>query len=140
MAGFATRNELIKTSDCVCPGQNVTFECTVVGGQLTVWRWSRTDCEIILFHAYHELLASCGPGMVAQGMIGVNATGYTSQLSIMIPSSNNVDQGIVECIIDTGAAEILIGRAQVLLTTGMQPDSYYCCNYEIILLCIRLAY
>ena len=142
MAGFATRIELIKTSDCVCPGQNVTYECTIVDGWFTVWRWSRTDindCEIILYHLHYgdyQLQPACG--MVAQGMImiGVNATGYTSQLSIMIPSSNNVDQGIIQCSIDNRITEILIGRAKVLLTTGMQPGNCYCCNLLCIILCL----
>lgn len=38
-------------TDCVCPGDVVTYECTVCGGLVTVWGGSAFQCakqEIIL--------------------------------------------------------------------------------------------
>lgn len=53
IAGLATKNRLVRINDCICPHQSVTYyECSVIGGQFTVWRGSALGdhCEIILDH------------------------------------------------------------------------------------------
>ena len=51
----ALRNKMTITSECICPGFGVTYECTVKGTEngFTVWRGSALVCvgnEITLRH------------------------------------------------------------------------------------------
>lgn len=52
--GTESISELVKLTDCTCPGYNVTYECTVCGEGATVWTGCLFDChsdEITLRHS-----------------------------------------------------------------------------------------
>ena len=63
--GLQNKLKLITSSDCLCPGDTLTYECVVIGSRFgaTVWRGSAFDCpssEISLLHsAYAEGSVLC---------------------------------------------------------------------------------
>ena len=126
MIGFAARNELISTADshCMCPGQTITYECTVVGGISTVWSGSviGPGCESSLFHSAFQnssesITIVCDNGTVVGRRIGVNNNCYTSQLSILL--TPNLDQRTIQCSVDNGISATVIGTARLSLITGI---------------------
>ena len=51
--------QLLILNECVCPGHELRFECTVTGGGFTVWMGSVFDCgeygnQIYLRHSQFE--------------------------------------------------------------------------------------
>lgn len=98
--GIAARNELLATADCVCPGENATYECTVHGGVLTVWSGSVFDdgCSILLNHSQFESGDEdgvCNNGTVVARGIRKENNYYTSQLTIFV--SSNLTGRTIEC-------------------------------------------
>ena len=122
---------------CLCPGDSLTYECTIVGesGGSTVWMGSVLNCtgqEISLFHGDYESTKGahdgCG-GVVGQSVrsyVGVNTTNdnsttvtlYTSRLTVPI-NSGTVGRTI-ECLYDDGAIATLVGRQTVNITIGIK--------------------
>ena len=120
MAGFAARNELITTSDCMCPGQTIIYEYSIVGGVFTVWSGTIMEpgCEITLRHIDFPFERGiCNNGAVIGQGVEVNNNCYTSQLTIFL--TPDLDQRTVQCSVDTGASVTVMGVAQLLLTTGI---------------------
>ena len=116
---------MISREDCVCAGDIITYECSVIGGESTVFRGSALNCtnsEIILLHSRFSPSASddsdatvnatansivCNEGeIVARGITVENGT-YTSQLCIAF--YNKLNGKSVSCIIDNGTTEISVG-------------------------------
>ena len=88
---------------CACPGDSLTYTCTVVGGALTQWIGICSGSEAItLAHAQFSdgsALGTCNSGsIVGRGVSVVNDTGvpcYTSELSFN--ASSNLNGRTVEC-------------------------------------------
>ena len=95
--------QLLDTSNrCFCPGNTLTYECTVMGepGGSTVWRGSDFSCfsqDISLFHADYDSTGAYGEcsDIVGQSVrsdintMNDNSTSvsyYTSQLTVLINS------------------------------------------------------
>ena len=127
-------NRLILTTDdhCICPGDILTYECTVIGSQLgtTVWRGTAFDCtggEISLLHsAYAETsviraYGECNNGLITAKSLSVaDSICYTSQLNITI--SDKVIGKSIECYYDdsntttlqlVGAINIITGKINI---------------------------
>jgi hypothetical protein len=124
--GFCARNELIATADCVCPGRNFTYECSVVGGLFTVWSGTvvSAGCEVTLFHSEFAGVpgaarAICNSGSVVGYNIGVDNNCYTSNLDILV--SPGLNRRTVECIIDDGVTNTLINTSTLVITTSKIP-------------------
>lgn len=72
---------------CLCPGDTLTYECTVVGGNTLVWRGSALSCpstdnEIVLLLSDRiSLSKSCNNGTVTAKFIRIADT-YISQLNV----------------------------------------------------------
>ncbi len=87
---IGSQNRLILTNDCPCPGQNLTFECTIVGGGTTVWQGAQVfDCpdffnEILLRHINFgsSVMGECNAGAIVGRSLRVDGNRYTSQLSV----------------------------------------------------------
>ena len=112
---------MIDTSDCICPGQNVTYECTVVGGLFTIWSGSviETGCQIVLPHSnpgtYNTL---CNNRAVVSRGVEVNNNCFTSQLTVLL--TLDLYQRTVQCIVDDGLSLVVIGTVQLLtMITGI---------------------
>ena len=122
---------------CVCPGDVVTYECTVIGRTTTVWRGSAVHCtesnnEVVFLLNEHNdhtssggIYRSCKNGN-SQGRIvrvendSISLVNYTSQLNITL-TSDLVNQSI-ECVDDDGSSETVIGSANI--TEGKQERLY----------------
>ena len=124
ITGFCASNELIATADCVCPGRNFTYECSIdnVNALFTVWRGTviSAGCEITLFHSDFGIpgaaRAVCNSGAVVGYNIGVENNCYTSNLDILV--SPGLDGRTVECIMDDGVTNTLIDTATLSITTS----------------------
>ena len=120
--GFCARDELIATADCVCPGQNFTYECSVVGGQFTVWRGTVIlgNCEVTLFHSDFGTpdgtKGVCNNGAVVGYDVGVESGCYTSKLDILV--SSGLNGGTVECFFDDGTINRMINSSTLLITAS----------------------
>ena len=129
----STSNALVSLSNCICPGHEVTYQCTVCGGAATVWTGSLfQDCpggNIVLRHMrfYHEdgseLLGGCNNGALTAKSIEVITTNSTScfvsQLSISANISTFIENSTIECVHNNGTSEIVIDMVSVTFTTGI---------------------
>ena len=103
--------QLVVVSECVCPGRELTLECTVVGGFGTLWTGTAFHCpgrgdQIDLSHARFESGKATGECEMITGR-SLNRTfdspnsNFTSQLTIPLPllndTSNTLDGRTVEC-------------------------------------------
>ena len=88
----AVNSGLRSLNDCFCPGQDVSFECTVIGGELTLWHGNALMCqggEITLLH--NEFNTSAAMGECNSGETLISARGvrvvnnsYTSHLDVTL--------------------------------------------------------
>ena len=116
---------------CVCPGDVVTYECTVFGGGVagnTIWRGSGFNCpqsnnEMILRHSHYNSLAgvyySCNHGRISESIVRVEndsiSLNYSSQLNIMLTS--DLVNTSIECVHDNGSSETVVGST--VITEGI---------------------
>ena len=120
--GLVKGNDFIATSDCVCVGQDYTYQCSVTGGELTVWSGSviGVGCEIILFHNQYEspngASGECNNGAVTGRSIEVVNNSYTSQLTIRVTA--NLNGRTIECLVDDGIVETTINSSTLFVTKG----------------------
>ena len=121
---------LLDTSErCLCPGESLTYECTVMGEPdgpgSTVWMGSAFDCtsrEISLFHNKYEAMegisGTCG-GIMGRSESVVNVTNddnsttyyYISQLTVPIDSS--ITGQTIECLYYDSDRSSLVGTAKI---------------------------
>ena len=126
-----TEMKLIKVSsnDCACPGDIVTYECTVFGGSgvTTVWKGNFFHCsngkQVIEF--VHSQLTSeegvvgsivriCNNGNIVGRIVRVENEHLTSQLNVTL--TNDIAGESIECISDNGTDIYRVGLLN--LTSG----------------------
>lgn len=99
--------------NCACPGEEVIFTCTAVGGGITVWSGSAFDCsgdtnDISLSHSrfmdLEGISKSCNSGAIVASSVGVTDNRYTSQLSIQV--SRDLNGRTIQCAHDSTAGTI----------------------------------
>ena len=83
-----------------CPGDTLTFSCTVNGSGTTIWTVSGGGNPCILLHSSSSSTDTCGPSSVFIASAGTgfgdeNATSFTSTLSATATST--LDGVTVEC-------------------------------------------
>ena len=129
--------QLLDTPErCLCPGDSLTYQCTVIGepSGSTVWMGSAFNCtslEIQLFHSDYEstegAYGDCGDIVAHSVRTTINTTNevnstavthYTSQVTVPI-TSGTVGRTI-ECVYDDGATATLAGREEVNITIGIK--------------------
>ena len=120
--------KLLDDEECICPGQYLTYECTVVGelGGMSVWRGSVFNCtsqEISLFHNKYEsgAFGQCGDitgqSLKVNTTDGNNSIGYfVSQLSV--PAGSNTAGKDIACQYDDGDAVVSVGEMTIPAVTG----------------------
>ena len=126
--GLTLRSNLIETHGCACPGDRVSYKCSVAGLEpgigSTIWRGSAIDdlCsqgggEIVLRHRSFNESRSCG-NITGQGIkVQVGEGGcYTSRLNVTVDP--RLDNETIECIYHNGTTETLIGTSSVEVTEG----------------------
>lgn len=125
MIGFSDQSPKLKVlSDCVCPGHNLRYECTVVGEGTTVWQGSAFSCpsinDISLRHTKFRTqtaFGECNNGSISGRGVSVIGNSYTSQLNVTV--SSNLSGKTVECVYDDGLTTTTIGNSSMLITSGM---------------------
>jgi hypothetical protein len=124
---IGSQNQLILTNDCPCPGQNLTFECTIVGGGTTVWQGAGVfDCpdfsnEILLRHINFgsSVMGECNAGAIVGRSLRVDGNCYTSQLSVAY--SERLNRKNITCAHDDG---FTISSGISLMITQDMTGSY----------------
>ena len=121
---------------CACPGEVLTYTCTVDGGNVTIWGGSAlNDCaghQIILDHRQFNnpgASGECNDGYILGKSVDINGTCYTSQLNVTV--SNRLNNTNVTCssdlLVHMPLGESLITVAgkysQVRLLMGLTDSS-----------------
>ena len=117
---------LIQLNDCTCLGYTQTFECTVFGGGLTIWKSSafsgceQFENEIRLRHSQFtnsqsQATGQCNDGTVVATSMGVSENCYTSQLNVTV--RQEIVNETIECIRDMQGTTI-VGQRTLSLTQG----------------------
>ena len=104
---------------CACPGEVLTYTCTVVGGardpEATIWGGSAFDCagnEVILRHSNFDVtqFGECNNGAIQGRSVGVNGMCFTSQLNVTV--SAGLNNKTVMCFLDS-AVQRTIGESLI---------------------------
>ena len=143
--GIGSQNQLILTNDCPCPGQNLTFECTIVGGGTTVWQGAQVfDCpnfsnQILLRHNSFgsSVMGECNAGSIVGRSLRVDGNRYTSQLSIEY--NEHLNGSNITCAHDDGFT--ISSRLSLMITQNMIGNRYCfnICDIKIIITIYSLA-
>ena len=110
--GAASSNQFIVPANFgeSCPRDVLTFNCTIAGGGVTIWRGTAFNCpasgnEILLRHtqfAGGNAMGSCNGGSIsARGSQNTANMCFTSLLSVTI--SNQLNNKTIECAHDSGS-------------------------------------
>ena len=107
---------------CTCPGDTLTYTCTVRGGlaDFTVWTGTGLDCEIVLLHIRfaNGVSATCNNGAIVARSLSVVGNNYTSQLNVTLNSETT--RKTIECLYDNGMTNTLV-LSLMLPTSGLSP-------------------
>ena len=125
----ASGGMLLTTTSCICPGRQVTYECTVAGSaiQSTVWRGSALDCSrgISLDHGQFmdtgHANGTCNGGAIFSRITSHVGDRFTSQL--IVNTSLDMNGKEIECVSDNGRDRTPVSTNTIRLTTGK------CMNY-----------
>lgn len=116
-AGIQSNMHAVSSTACLCPGDNLHFECTIVGRGTTLWRGSAfMTCDYIaLLHSRFTQGTSgiCNSGSLIGRSVEVGNDCYTSQLNITL--SRELDEHSIECVHDNGTQLLAIGTSKVKL-------------------------
>ena len=114
--------DLALTSGCVCPGDTLTYECTVEGYGVTIWTGTALDCpyHIALRHSQfsstYGVFATCNNGAIVARSLSVEGNNYTSQLNVTF-NSNTAGKTIM-CLHDSYMFTTSVHLSTVLPTIG----------------------
>lgn len=113
---------LTQVAGCLCPGETVTYQCSVPPGIATVWRGSAFNCPstsnaIVLHHSQYTSGNSSGEcsdhDILGRGVSVVNST-YVSILNVTVNSNYPYYRNkMIECVYSDGSRLIPIGRIMI---------------------------
>ena len=115
--------ELVLLNDCICPGYEVTYECTVCGVGATLWTGSLCDCIILL---EHETLSEFRGNNNGSVTVAVHSIGdfvingshcFSSQLNVRNISSE-MNNKTVTCFHVDGNSVTVGETLGINITTG----------------------
>ena len=107
---------------CICPGGELTYECTVEGDAgATLWTGTAFDCpqtenllEFLHRRRFINATRTCNNGAIVGRGIKVEGSNYTSQVNI------TVDHSLVgKTVTCFDSSRMLIGNSTIMLTTGI---------------------
>ena len=125
-------NRFTQLDECICPGYNLTFECSILGNGITVWQGSAFDCastshQILLSHSRFEgATGHCNNGAIVASSIDVlpanNGTSdqcFISKLNVAVTDA--MRNKTVECFHDQPNIHLsaVIGNTTLIFTTGV---------------------
>ena len=111
----------MKSSDCVCPGDILTYKCTIMSSFFgaTVWTGgalSSTCPYIFLLHNRFHSIKQCDNGTIVARSLSVEGNNYTSQLNVTI--TPNIIGKTVVCGYDNGT-QYSIQHSIVIPSSGL---------------------
>ena len=116
-------NGLVQLDDCTCLGDTQTYECSILGGGLTIWNSSAFDClhnEIKLRHSRFmnsQATGKCNNGTIRASSTGVSEGYHISQLNITIVQE--IINETVECVHRNINSEVTtVGHKILEITKG----------------------
>ena len=119
-----SQNSFDAITECVCPQDVITYECTVCGGLLTVWEGSLFECasgQIILTNSEFGIPGAafgvCNNGAVVGRGLSIEDGCYTSQLNVTFDA--RLQGRVVRCSVDDGTLSSEVGRDILSMSTGM---------------------
>ena len=133
MSNSVASNELLSPTGAACPGDVLTYTCTVVGSGNTIWSGSAFDCdtkmnEIILRHsqfASSGTSGNCNDGAIRTQSIGVvNNNCYFSQLNVTVTSDMNGKT--IQCAHSSDRV-VTVGVATLSIATGTPAHCVHYC-------------
>ena len=116
------------SDDCICPGDTVVYECTVIGdnGGFTLWMGDFFRCSSgnrVIALRHHQFMNIQGGGMpnaricnngnVAGRLIRIENGSYTSELNVTLTA--DIVGRSIECAYDNGTIH---GVGSLNITTG----------------------
>lgn len=121
-------------SECVCPGDTLTYECTVTVGIKTVWTGSAFDCpnsgnQILLLHRFRGNViygGTCNNEAIVARILSVDGDNYTSQLDV--PFTIETAGKTIACLSDNGTDSVAL-FSSLAPTTGLSPCTTNQGNY-----------
>ena len=130
---FILNSGIFLRNDCSCPGYNLTFECTVIGGigGSTAWKGEvfRNSCMVPRLLLRHREFVSgasvvCTNGNIVLHSLQVDTENssyyYTSQLNITY--SMSLIGSTIFCAHDNGTQDIPIGSKTITPNSKCMPD------------------
>jgi hypothetical protein len=116
--------DAVSTNGCVCPGDKLSYECTVMGGGLTIWTGSAFSCssfrnEIVLRHSSFGGTGTywmCNNGAIEARSLSVEGNNYTSQLNVTV--TPDTAGTTINCSHDNFTHKILIFTSIIPTITG----------------------
>lgn len=120
------RNSLhaVTSTDCLCSGETVTFECTAVGPGVTLWQGSAfMNCEsnnIVLLHSQFSsrmgTSGACNNGAIIGWSLAVDNDCFTSRLNVTM--NTELEERYIECVYDDGIHPLSVGLSEILRLSG----------------------
>lgn len=110
-------------SSCgVCAGQQLLYECTVVGPGTTIWEGSAFQCAGGSILLSHSLFLSgttdvCNNGAIVGRSLSVDNNCYTSQLSIT--TDVTMDGETILCVHNNRSRDITVGTSTIDIIAGI---------------------
>ena len=111
-----------------CPGDALTYECTVIGRRVgsTVWRGSAFNCtnvEIVLQHKHFTSengVHACNNGLITVQILTVDEEQrvYTSQLSVNV--TDDLIGKSIECVHDNVSNSTIVGSLNITNSTDYE--------------------
>ncbi len=122
ITGYTFRSGLFLTNDCACPGNNLIFECTVIGGAggATQWKGDALDlhsCSVPVFLHHRDFITGttqpmvCNGGAIVIRSLRVESNRYTSQMNISF--SSTLINRTVDCAYDNGTLAVEVGSISI---------------------------
>lgn len=130
-------------NECVCPGDEIRYECSISGAGSTVWSGTLFNCpaqqnEIVLLHSrFDGAIKYCNS---TNRSIAAHATEhedvcFTSQL--IFNASTAVNPSIVTCVHDDGVgliSSIVDSHTVTVITSKLVIVRKHVCLYNIAIL------
>ena len=125
-------------TQCACPGDLLTYTCTVVGGTTTLWEGTAFNCpmttnEIILLHGNFANIGGtsgdCNNRAILGRSLRVEDSCYTSQLNVTVSASLN--NKTVQCVHISSMGTSTVGVASLnVISAGNKK--YYVHNQLVV--------
>lgn len=135
--------KLAELTSCTCRGFTAVYECTVMGGLVTIWRGNAINCEnsaagMLLLHnrfgtSDRDYTKTCNNGTISGRGARVSGVFYTSQLRVNI--SLDLIGKTIECASFNNSSQSIIINATTskykAAGSGVYSSLHFLCHSSI---------